>query len=347
MENKDQNTENIDFKELISLLNQIKVLKDQRKALEKAISEKRKEKFNEMIAESESIYQGKKAELNRLKEMYRTALEEAKNTYIKCKEEIREEKNQYESDLVGYEGDLAELKAKLKSLKKEPSVKVYEEMYKKNHKEKMRLIKKLDKTNDVDEKKVLNAELENIDENLKRSRETFYKTDMGKSYKEIEDKQLGAISGIYSAKKSISEARKDDENLDSDYEDLIKKIENSKKEKMGMVKANRFQLFIGGIRAKLGIGRHSEEKNARDMLIPVIGVVNNFINNINEKGKKTINSVKDVADKGIGKVKTFARNRESDVIRKLTQLAKDNVEKQTRKNEKLKEENPGLGLEEK
>ena len=34
MENKDQNTENIDFKELISLLNQIKVLKDQRKALE-------------------------------------------------------------------------------------------------------------------------------------------------------------------------------------------------------------------------------------------------------------------------------------------------------------------------
>lgn len=143
MENKDQNTENIDFKELISLLNQIKVLKDQRKALEKAISEKRKEKFNEMIAESESIYQGKKAELNRLKEIYKTALEEAKNTYIKCKEEIREEKNQYESDLVGYEGDLAELKAKLKSLKKEPSVKVYEEMYKKNHKEKMRLIKKI------------------------------------------------------------------------------------------------------------------------------------------------------------------------------------------------------------
>ncbi len=343
MENKDQkeNSENINFKELINLLNQLKVLKDQRRALEQAIAEKRREKINEMIAESGSIYQGKKAEINRLQEIYKTALENAQNTYGEYKDELRAQKEQYESELVGYEGDLTESKVKLNNLKKEPFVKQYEEVYNRNYNIRMKLIKKLDKTNDEVEIKYLKSEIKDINETLKRNRESFYKTDVGKSYKELEDKKIMAEDGIYATKNNIAEVNEKDENLDNDYKEWVKKIENSKKEKIGMVKTNKLQTFIGGIRAKLGIGKHKEEKNVKDTLNSAINVANNFINSVKEKGKNAMMNVKNVADKGMDKVQTFAKNRESDVIRKLTQLAKDNIQKQTEKNKKLEEKNHG------
>jgi len=200
-----------------------------------------------------------------LLEEYNATIGALRESYNEQCESLDDEEQLLETEQAENCATIIKKKEDLKQLRELPIIQKLERATK----AKKRIREMLENTTDDVEKAELEAKLEKA----KEVEERIYATDVGKVYRstrrgirETKDKiklNEARLTRIDDKREALGELL--DGYIKSEKETLKKNKENLLPEKR-----SKFMMFIGGLRAKLGIGKHKADKNVADTLSKAI-----------------------------------------------------------------------------
>lgn len=290
-------------KNVLQLMRELREARAQRRKVERALVKQRFKEFGESIEESGDAY----LKSQQAKEEYKSKIKELKEKYNSKDAALDRAEEYWEDEIDSDRAELATKKGELSEIRKKPIIKYLE----KAQKAKIKLEERLESATD-EERAILEDKLDNINSTIGRMLET----EDGKQYSEIQNEIRYRKSSILINKKIIESITDDRVALD---EELKKAKEEAKANKANVLpeKQSKFKMFIGAIRAKLGIGKYKAEKNAKDSIENALASAGDFISragtSIADKAGAVKESVKGFvergADKAISKLEQHINNR--------------------------------------
>ncbi|MBQ3408056.1 MAG: hypothetical protein IJH12_02480 [Clostridia bacterium] len=288
---EDLSTDN--SKTLAQLMKELNQAKEERRRAERALSQKRFKEFEADIAESGALYMETSEKTKKLQGQYKDRIAELKKEYKGREAQIDEDEQAFETQLLEDRAELAKKKGDLHDLRKLPIIKNFE----KTIREKEKLEAKLEKTTDEYKRAELEAQIKKTEE----KEQMFLETDAGKVYKSLTDgieETKGKINSDKVNIKKVADLRKELKEWLKDYTQKAKDTLQYSKGKQLPAKQNKFMLFIGGIRAKLGIGKHKAEKNVADTLENVLKQAGDMAQKLGEFSAKEAKVVQEAVARG-------------------------------------------------
>lgn len=309
-----------DSETLITLLRELKQTSSDLRKAEKALRRQKFREFETEIAESGSLYLDTSAKNKALKEKYKERVENLKKQYNEAMEKSEVNEEALDSQILEERAALAEGKVDLRALRKEPIIKRLE----RTTKERKSVEKQLESVTDDAQRASLEVYLTELTSTEKR----ILESDAGKKYTQVVggiDEAKNNIAKCKEVKKGIKEGRK---NLDAELKAFMEKAKeelNVGKESNLPTKRSKIMMFIGGIRAKLGIGKHKAEKNAADSIQKALNSIGEFSSNVVSGAIKSGQAI----GKGISNIAhsigDFGRESAESVISKLEKHLKNRI----------------------
>lgn len=275
-------------KSIIALLKELHQTSKDLKIAKKALRRQRFKEFQTEIEESGALYLDAKSKNADLKKAYKEKIAELKKNHNEAMEALDNSYDKLDTQILDGRATLAEGKAELKTLRKEPIIKRLESTIK----SRKRIEEKLELTDDPDKRIALEDQIKG----LRDTEEAILKSDAGKAYTEATGKITDSRNIITTSKRQQSEIIQNQDQLESQLKEFMQKAKeelNIGKENNLPAKKNKFMMIIGGIRAKLGIGKHKAEKNAADSIQNAIKSIGEFSSGVVEGAVKGAKNIRD------------------------------------------------------
>ena len=314
-----------DSKNVLQLLKELHETRATRRRAERALIKKRFKEFEESIEESGSVY----LDSQKAKGEYRKKISTLREEYNKKTGELLEKKETCENEIDGDRAELATDKGALHDLRKSPVIKYLE----KAQKAKAKLEKRLENASTEAEKIILEDKLEAANSTI----EKMLQTPEGQEYSNVQSDIRYRRANIRINKKMKKSVSTELRNADKW---LKEEKNNAKKEKANTLpaKQSKFKLFVGAIRAKLGIGKYKAEKNAKDSIENMLSSAGEFISGVGAGIAEKAGNAKDA-------VKGFVSERVDNAISRLENHINQRIAKEQQKTQdiqqKINPENEG------
>ena len=331
-------------KNLADIMQQLSNLRNTRRALEKARQRAKIQEFKSVVENSGNVYLEEKKiqkQLEERKRAYKQEVYKLQSRYNRRKEEIIDDKREAEINLNKKEARLAAEMSNLDELRKHPIVQGYESKHSKMSKQISDLEGKKGMVVSEDEKNEIQTMIDDIKINMKVEDDLFYSKDIGKEYKRINTGIDEKRTDVKNAKSQVEAVNIEDAKLEKRLDEAIKRKEKDFKREKSLAKSeksNPLIVFMGKIRAKLGIGKYTETNNLKSKLNDAILNISELSNSIAAETK----NVKDAAEQNVSK---FFENREKDVINALSDFFQKKIDKEQDKINQIHEKNPDLQVE--
>ena len=278
-----------DSKSIIALFKELRQTSKDLKKAQKALRRQKFKEFQTEIEESGALYLDTKAKNAELKAAYKEKIAELKKQYNEAMQKSDENYDKLDDQILEDRATLAEGKAELKTLRKEPIIKKLESTIKSRKK----IEQKLESTDDPDKR----IDLEDQLKELKATEDAILQSDAGKAYTRVTGKITEARENITNSKRIQLEIVQGQDRLDEQLKEFMQKAKeelNVAKENNLPTKRSKLMMLIGGIKAKLGIGKHKTERNAADSIKKAYRTVTDFTSGV---VGGAIEGVKSVGDK--------------------------------------------------
>ena len=260
---------------------------------------------------------------------YRKKISTLREEYNKKTGELLGKKEKYENEIDGDRAELATDKGALHDLRKSPVIKYLE----KAQKAKAKLEKRLENASTEAEKIILEDKLEAANSTI----EKMLQTPEGQEYSNVQSDIRYRRANIRINKELKKVASTELRNADKW---LKEEKNNAKEEKANTLpaKQSKFKMFVGAIRAKLGIGKYKAEKNAKDSIENMLSSAGEFISGVGAGIAEKAGNAKDA-------VKGFVSERVDNAISRLENHINQRIAKEQQKTQdiqqKINPENEG------
>ena len=310
-------------KSIIALLKELQQTSKDLKKAQKALRRQRFKEFQTEIEESGALYLDTSAKNADLKRAYKEKIADLKKKYNAAMEKSDENYEKLDVQILKDRATLAEGKAELKVLRKEPIIKRLESTIK----SRKRIEEKLESTDDPDKR----IDLEDQLKELKGTEDTLLQSDAGKAYARVTGKIAEARENITNSKRIQLEITQGQDRLEEQLKEFMQKAKeelNAGRENNLPTKRSKIMMLIGGIKAKLGIGKHKAEKNAIDSIKKAYQTAKDFTADVVDGA---LDGIKNIGEK----IGDFATSKADSIISKMESHLNSRIDSNKQKTQSI------------
>lgn len=310
-------------KSIIALLKELQQTSKDLKKAQKALRRQRFKEFQTEIEESGALYLDTSAKNADLKRAYKEKIADLKKKYNAAMEKSDENYEKLDVQILKDRATLAEGKAELKVLRKEPIIKRLESTIK----SRKRIEEKLESTDDPDKR----IDLEDQLKELKGTEDTLLQSDAGKAYARVTGKIAEARENITNSKRIQLEITQGQDRLEEQLKEFMQKAKeelNAGRENNLPTKRSKIMMLIGGIKAKLGIGKHKAEKNASDSIKKAYQTAKDFTDDVVDGA---LGGIKNIGEK----IGDFATSKADSIISRMESHLNSRIDSNKQKTQSI------------
>ncbi|MBR2744536.1 MAG: hypothetical protein IKE01_04490 [Clostridia bacterium] len=315
---------------LVALVKELMTIKREKRKAEIAALVTRckelKEDIEESMENSSEEYLRTKKGMQKINADMRSDLESALGAYEDLDQELANEESQHYLNLDDARAKLGARKLEVQLYKKEPDVQLYIGTNK--------MIENLEYQLTIETDELKRADIQEKIEQKKAEiavLETRENVSIYKKAKESIDPLKQTIKEEKQAMKVSKDKRKNAKMRFGELKREIKAVFKGEKQNLP-VKQNRFMRAIGAIRAKLGIGKHKDEKNLADAMTRASEMLTTFAERTGENIKEGVENAKSFTEKAIQDAQQAAISGLETALTKLIEAEKGHtMDTQTRR----------------